>query len=416
MERSVLFLWGLFASAALLLWPLTSLADTPLAVDGGIGVVSTVGVWRLWNQPKQLKGGFLFVVLSDGRLLVAGGEPIGPRSDTGPAPTDLLDPRSGMWSVTAPPSLNRAEHAAVALPSGGVLIVGGVDRRKSEPVKHRRSHSYEAPKLSAAMLASAEVWDRAHGWRRTGSLQDPRAHSKAVLLRDGRVLVTGGIQYTYGPDYVTLTILTGGRSRVLASTEIWLPRDGRWQTAAPMAQARFFHTATTLDDGRVLVVGGSPAEMIMAALPVPAETWDPHTGRWTPAAHPHYDRMGHTATRLPDGRVLIIGGQTPTRIGTSGADTRLATAEVWDPRTGRWTDVAPMSFARASHDAVLLPDGRVLVAGGGGPAAEVWDPVADRWAATGPFTDQPDYGVSLAPLPDGTVLLMGMTVQLWSPH
>jgi len=75
-----------------------------------------------------------------------------------------------------------------------------------------------------------------------------------------------------------------------------------------------------------------------------------------------------------------------------------------------------MSFARASHDAVLLPDGRVLVAGGGGPAAEVWDPVADRWAATGPFTDQPDYGVSLAPLPDGTVLLMGMTVQLWSPH
>ena len=58
----------------------------------------------------------------------------------------------------------------------------------------------------------------------------------------------------------------------------------------------------------------------------------------------------------------------------------------------------------------------VLVAGGGGPTAEVWDPVADRWTATGPFTDQPDYGVRLAPLPDGTVLLIGMKVQLWSPH
>ena len=408
-------LWGLLTIAALWLSPLTSRADDPLPSNGGsgtAGTVGTVGVWRRWNPPQQLNDGLLLTVLSDRRVLLAGGEP--PRVGA-TATADVLNPRSGAWSATDPPAMNRVEHAAVALPSGGALLVGGIDRSKSEPMRHRNSHSYEPPKLSAALLASAEVWDPARGWHKTGSLLEARAQPQAALLQDGRVLITGGIQHTYGPDYVTPTILKNGRSRALASAEIWSPRAGRWQAAAPMAQARYSHTATALEDGRVLVVGGAPAVMTRAALNVPAETWDPETGRWTPTARPRYDRMGHTATRLRDGRVLIVGGHVPAPA-AGGADPGLSAAEAWDPHTGRWIDVAPMAFARANHDAVLLPDGRVLVAGGGGPTAEVWDPVADRWTATGPFTDQPDYGVRLAPLPDGTVLLVGMTVQLWSPH
>ena len=401
-------LWGSLTIAALLVCPYTSRADDPLPAKGTPG---TVGVWRLWRRPEQPKTAILFTVLSDTRLLVAGGEPVRAGSAATPVAAHIFDPRSGIWSMAGPPAANRDEHAAVALPSGDALLVGGVDPSKFEPVRHRHSHSYEPPKLSAAMLASTELWDPALGWRNAGAMLEPRARPRAVLLKDGRVLVTGGIQYTYGPDYVTPTILMGGRSRVLASAEIWFPREERWLAAAPMAQARYCHTATTLDDGRVLVVGGAPAETTRARLTVPSEIWDPVTSRWTVVSRPPRDLVGHAATLLRDGRVLITGAQAPTR----GAGTRLAAAEVWDLQTGRWMNVAPMTFARADHDAVLLPDGRVLVAGGGGPTAEIWDPVADRWTATGPFTDHPDDSVRLARLPDGKVLLFGMKVQVWSP-
>jgi len=375
------------------------------------GTVETAGVWRLWNKPRFAKDWFFLAVLSDDRVVIAGGEPV----HAGAAgATEVLDPRSGTWSATASPAINRTEHAAVALSTGGVLVLGGVDRSKFEPMRHRLSHSYEPPKLRAAMLASAEVWDPGRGWQKTGSLLESRAQPQAVLLHDSRVLVTGGIQYTYGPDYVTPTLLKNGRSRVVGSAEVWSPRDGHWLAVAPMSQARYCHTMTVLADGRVLVVGGSPAVTTSAALPISAETWDPATGRWMPAARSHYDRMGHTATRLRDGRVLIVGGHVPARVG-GGGDRGLVATEVWDPGTGRWTDVAPMAFARADHDAVLLPDGRVLVAGGGGPTAEVWDPVEDRWTTTGPFAEPSGYSVRLAPLPDGKVLLISSTVQVWSP-
>ena len=125
------------------------------------------------------------------------------------------------------------------------------------------------------------------------------------------------------------------------------------------------NSATLLPDGRVLVAGGDRSS---------AELYDPRSGTWTPTAGMIAGRGGHTATLLPDGRVLVAGG-------LGSGTTALASAQLYDPVTGSWTATASLTTARLEGRAVLLPDGSVLVVGGsssnnGMPlaAAEVYQP------------------------------------------
>jgi len=132
------------------------------------------------------------------------------------------------------------------------------------------------------------------------------------------------------------------------------------------------HTATLLPDGRVLVVGGGcPPTQKCQDHAVVAEVWDPQTATFEPAGSLAQLREGHTATLLPDGRVLVVGGS-----GWDGGD--LASAEVWDPTTASFSPAGSLAQGRRGHTATLLPDGRVLIVGGrdGDPlaSAEVWDP------------------------------------------
>jgi len=117
-------------------------------------------------------------------------------------------------------------------------------------------------------------------------------------------------------------------------------------------------------------------------------------------------RAAHQATLLPDGRVLVTGG-----CAGQGCERILASAEVFDPDSRTFETVAPMATPRASHVAVALPDGHVLIAGGwtGGSAtatSEVYDPNADRWTAAGEMA-QPRASPPVSPLPDGRVLVTG---------
>ena len=173
----------------------------------------------------------------------------------------------------------------------------------------------------------------------------------------------------------------------------------------PLATARDAHTATLLDDGRVLVVGGFEGEG-RPALGA-AEIFDPRTDRWTPTGSLSLGRGGHAAARLGDGRVLIAGGWAGPRTYTS-------TTEIFDPRAGRFSPGPELPAAVDSLTATSLPDGRVLVVGGrqpDGSAAATVTLVSQDGSArdlkTGIRTAR--FKHAAVALPSGRVLVLGGT-------
>jgi Kelch motif len=195
-------------------------------------------------------------------------------------------------------------------------------------------------------------------WVSTGQLNTARYSHTATLLQDGRVLVAGG----QSNDCCS----NDGRG----SAEIYDPVSGVWSATGSLRVPRTGHTATLLLDGRVLVIG------------VPSELYDPGTGSWTLTGSLSFARDGSTATLLKSGKVLVAGGSNSN------------SAEIYDPATGKWHITGPLREARYGHTATLLRDGRVLVAGGGFDidvfngyglqSAELYDPVSETW---GPAAD-----------------------------
>jgi hypothetical protein len=233
-------------------------------------------------------------------------------------------------------------------------------------------------------LSSAELFDPVTGvWSAAGALKVARRNHAAVTLVDGRVLVVGGSPVQ----------LIGA----LASAELFEPATGEWTVAASMAVARIDPTAVLLADGRVLVVGGSDVDRRTLRS---AEVFDPATGTWSPVEAPGWGHSGaQAAVVLKDGRVLFVSGMQ---------------AELYEPSTGRWTKAGPAGGAagthRASHTVTRLEDGRVLVVGGhtsrAAETAEVFDPATGTWTlVAAPSTPRESHGAVLTA--DGSLLVVG---------
>jgi hypothetical protein len=183
------------------------------------------------------------------------------------------------------------------------------------------------------------------------------AHT-ATLLPNGKVLVTGG--------FSGLDAQSSGTA--LSTAELYDPATGAFTPTGSMATARGGQTATLLSNGKVLVAGGlinlSSAAVCVASS---AELYDPATGTFAPTGDMEAAREEHTATQLPDGKVLLIGGSNSSDAsGSYGCQYCRAqdSAEFYDPATGSFSFADSMSTTRSGHTATLLSDGRVLVAGG----------------------------------------------------
>jgi len=215
----------------------------------------------------------------------------------------------------------------------------------------------------------------ASGFTPTGSMQTTREEHTATLLNDGKVLVVGGMQWA-----AINPCPYGTRCfqlHALASAEIFDPATGAFKSTGEMSVARVFHTATFLGDGRVLITGGDDR---MTTAFGTAEIFDPSTGVFTLTGNMVMPRSAHTATLLNNGKVLLAGGD-----GANG--TVPSTAELFDPATGQFTPTGNMTTSRFFHTATLLSDGRVLLAGGdtsGATAtAELYDPMTGQFTASG---------------------------------
>jgi Galactose oxidase, central domain len=327
------------------------------------------GVFTLTGSMREPRVQHAAAMLRDGRVLVVGSG----------ATAEIYDPSTGKFSTTGSLSHDRTEPSAVTLLDGRVLVVGAADNVDAKDT-------------------GAEIYDPATGKFTPVRPLIDRSGAAVALLQDGRVLIAGGSDVRSG--------------KCLVSAELYDPASGKFSLTGSMRAERVVATATPLTDGRVLIAGGSKCggdpQAGTAISFATAEIYDPASGSFNPAGNMTVPREDHAATALSDGRVLITGGFSYQ------GGSYLSSAEVFNPSTDAFTATGSMLTSRGDHVAVLLPDGKVLVAGGlsevdpvdGLATAELFDPTTGVFTATGSM-QSPRQAFTGTLLPDGEVLVTG---------
>jgi hypothetical protein len=292
-------------------------------------------------------------------VLVAGGySSIAPPDFGITNSAELYDPVTGTWSLTGDLSTTRAWHTGTLLRNGKALVAGGGN--------------------GSSAVNTAELYDPDTGsWSGTGSLIAARYGPTATLLQDGRVMVAAGSD-------------DGDLASTLASAELYDPASRTWNRTNSLSTNRIFHTATLLPGGKVLISGGYswPPTSFNSS-----ELYDPATGTWTYVGNLIGARSKHSVTLLPNGKILVAGGLDWGQGSClpSCQPRALSIVELYDPLVAIWSNTANLNISRFDHSATLLPNGKVLVAGGFSDSngtlssAELYNPGAD--SVTNPIDD-----------------------------
>ena len=314
-------------------------------------------------------------LLPNGQVLVTGGYTGGEISQVTQA-SDRYDPATGHWLDTAPFATATAAQGMSLLADGRVLMTGG----------YRSGYG-----VTNEVLGTALAFDPAtNRWRSVADMPHLHGYHAQLTLPDGRVLVFGGYSSVADHD------ADGADDQV----ELYDPATNAWTIGATSPYYMANGTTTLLDDGSVLVAGGSSSNTNRNV----AMKYTPATNRWTTRVGSFTDaRRYQTATLLQNGKVLIAGGQ--------GQDGRaLRTASLYDPGTNSWSETVPMTTARFHATATLLPNGKVLVAGGYAgngsylTSAELYDPAANGWSPAASLATGRFYHTATL-LADGRVLV-----------
>ncbi|HLA16676.1 MAG TPA: kelch repeat-containing protein [Candidatus Limnocylindrales bacterium] len=333
------------------------------------------------------------VLLGDGTVLAVGDSACDAAgASDGSERAELYDPITDTWTEVESLNKPRESFATVPLRDGTALVAGG----------------YNAEKVP---FSSTRVFDASsRTWRDGDLLQEARAYPVMTTLADGRALILGG--YGVGHDF----------SNYLSTAEIYDPSSSSWTGAAALPARVRVINVISLTDGRALAVGFDLTD----SEPVPtAMVFDPARNMWTRIDGSRY--LGYELVPTRDGGALALGGVDGGELfGGNGSIVDLVSR--LDPESGGWAERPPMSTPRIGSQATVLPDGRVLVAGGAIhheflidesgfrfvdidkgrvlSSAEVFDPSIDRWTPVGNLLEPRKYG-NLIVLADGSVLLMG---------
>jgi hypothetical protein len=358
----------------------TSIAETAVTVSSTVTVTTSSSGFTPTGNLHEARGLHTATLLPNNKVLMAYGSNANTNCYLGLSSVEVYDPVAGTFTeIAGDDGIGIFGHTATLLQNGNVLLAGGFE-----------DDVWDC--LGSYSDNVATLYDSATGlFSATGNMTASRGGHTATLLMNGKVLLTGGAdQYPGG---------TG-----TASAELYDPSTGAFTQTGSMAVARFRHTATLLQNGKVLITGGTSLDSSNPTAT--AEVYDPATGTFTATGGMTTAREQHTATLLANGQVLIVGGESPVTGSSELQPT--STVEVYDPSTGLFSATGSMTAARSLHTATLLPNGLVLVAGGGleNSTAEVYDPATGSFSITGGM-EVGRSGHTATLLANGSVLVAG---------
>jgi hypothetical protein len=352
-------------------------AEALVTVHDYAGVIEQVGQTAGWYDRHTATR------LSDGSVLVAGGF-----SSGAPRATERYLPDAMSFTPGPEMLVPRMEHAATLLRDGRLLVTGGWAFNDGQS-------PFDAAHRTTEVLAPGGAQ-----FQPGPPMQFPRRHHVLTPLMDGRVLVSGGIQ------------LRGTGFGATPNTEIFDPVGNQFVAVERAETGRWLHTATLLQDGRVLLVGGRSNNCTIGCDSpslASAELFDPATGTFTTTGSLQKSRHSHAAVLLANGKVAVIGGTTTE----FQEDTdQVNTIELFDPVSGTFSHFGYLNSGRALASVLPLNNGKLLVAGGTGDSGlpmattEILNPATGA-TVPGPSMSDWRYRAAAVKLLDGTVLIVG---------
>ncbi len=284
---------------------------------------------------------------------------------------------------------------------GEIVATGTMETRRSghtaTPLRNGDVLIVGGMVRNGEFVAEAELYDPTTGkFSPAGRMSSSRVGHTATLLPDGKVLIVGGSAQPY---------------HEVAQAEIYDPATKRFEATGSLITARSDAEAVLLRNGKVLIAGGSSGTDWNRLAN--AELYDPATGKFQATGSMNLPRISFTMCALRDGRILVTGGSVAGRYPNAQLT---ALAEIYDPATGKFTPAGSMRIPRHKHAAVLLDSGRVLIVGGSDnldwrgkmDSAEIYDPAAGRFADAGRMSEARfKLTNAIVRLSEGKVLIAG---------